>query len=64
MPREAHPAWNLRVAAIEYAAAVELSSLDLPQTWDRLRATAKRYAADEKSKGRPRKAVDPTPEGG
>jgi hypothetical protein len=48
-----HPAWNLRVAAIEYAAAVEVSADDLPQTWDRLRKAAERYTHAEKRKGRP-----------
>ena len=49
-----HPAWNLRVAALEYAAAVEVSADDLPQTWDRLRRAAERYVAADKHKGRPR----------
>lgn len=51
------PAWNLRAAAIEYAAAVELSSPDLPQTWDRLRKAAERYTHAHKRRGRPRRSV-------
>jgi hypothetical protein len=52
--RVAHPAWNLRVAALEYAAAVEVSADDLPVTWDRLRKAALRYAQADRHRGRPR----------
>jgi hypothetical protein len=55
-----HPAWNLRVAALEYAAAVEVSADDLPETWDRLRKAAERYTAAEKPKGRPRSPLLPS----
>lgn len=56
-----HPAWNLRVAAIEYAAAVEVSANDLPVAWDRLRKAATRYSAAKKKRGRPSTTPRETP---
>jgi hypothetical protein len=52
--RVPHPSWNLRVAALEYAAAVEVSADDLPSTWDRLRKAAVRYTRARKRSGCPR----------
>ena len=45
------PAWNLKVAALEYAAAVE-SEHETRREWDRLRRAALRYQEGERPPGR------------